>query len=66
MAQTEVLGDASGARLNPFGYLGTKREVTNAVLFPVSNAASYITDQVLLVDGGAAIDLYGTRLTPAA
>ena len=41
-----------GGGINPLGYLGTKRDVANAVLFLVSDAASYITGQVLGVDGG--------------
>lgn len=71
MAETEglerfgrAIGEASGAPRNPLGYLGRKRDVANAVLFLVSDAASYITGQVLVVDGGTAIDMLGTRLPP--
>ena len=44
------------------GYLGTKRDVANAVLFLVSDAASYVTGQVFAVDGGAGIDMMKMRL----
>jgi len=36
----------------PMGILGTPKDVANAVTFLVSDKASYITGQVLTVDGG--------------
>lgn len=48
--------DASGiANTIPLGRTGAPEEVANAVLFLVSNAASYITGQTLAVDGGPQI-----------
>lgn len=39
----------------PLGRLGTPREIADAVCFLVSNKASYITGQVLSVNGGSVI-----------
>ncbi len=36
----------------PLGRFGLAKEVTNAVLFLISDRASYITGQVIVVDGG--------------
>ncbi len=53
----EATQDAGGGGSNPLGYLGTKGDVANAVIFLASDAASYITGQVFAVDGGAGIDM---------
>ncbi|MEK7273713.1 MAG: SDR family oxidoreductase, partial [Candidatus Desantisbacteria bacterium] len=36
----------------PLGRLGSPQDVANVVAFLVSEAASYITGQVIVVDGG--------------
>lgn len=58
----EATKDVGGDGINPLGYIGTKGDVANAVLFLVSDAASYITGQVFAVDGGAGIDMLKMRL----
>ena len=47
-------GDEHDARC-PLGYVGTPADIANAVLFLCSSAASYISGQVIRVDGGAAV-----------
>jgi peroxisomal 2,4-dienoyl-CoA reductase len=68
MTETEGLArfadaqkDVAGGGTNPLGYVGTKRDVANAVLFLVSDAASYVTGQVFAVDGGTGIDMLKMR-----
>jgi NAD(P)-dependent dehydrogenase (short-subunit alcohol dehydrogenase family) len=48
-------GDASDARC-PLGYVGSPIDIANAVLFLCSDAAKYITGQILYVDGGSSVD----------
>lgn len=48
-------GDEGEVRC-PLGYVGSPRDIADAVLFLCSEAASYITGQVICVDGGASID----------
>lgn len=43
---------AKGMELTPLGHPGTTEDIANAVAFLVSDEASYITGQVLAVDGG--------------
>ena len=43
---------------NPLGFVGSKTDIANAVLFLVSDAARYITGQVFAVDGGSSVDLF--------
>jgi len=55
---TEVLSDSARAELQnhiPLRRLGEPEDVANAVLFLASPSASYITGQVLQIDGGMAI-----------
>lgn len=42
---------------NPLGFIGSKSDIANAVLFFVSDASRYITGQLITVDGGASVDL---------
>ena len=49
-------GDERDARC-PLGYVGTPDDIANAVLFLCSEAAAYVTGQVLCVDGGSAVDM---------
>jgi peroxisomal 2,4-dienoyl-CoA reductase len=58
----EATKETGGGGINPLGYIGTKQDVANAVLFLVSDAASYVTGQVFAVDGGAGIDMLKMRL----
>ena len=42
-------------RRTPLGRLGTPEDVVGAILFLLSDQASFITGQVLTIDGGASI-----------
>ncbi|MFP4176654.1 MAG: 3-oxoacyl-[acyl-carrier-protein] reductase [Planctomycetota bacterium] len=55
---TEELGDDARERLLnqiPLGSLGEAQDVANAVMFLASDASSYLTGQVISVDGGMAM-----------
>jgi peroxisomal 2,4-dienoyl-CoA reductase len=57
----DAAGDADPSAV-PLGREGTTTDMANAVLFLVSDAASYITGQVFAVDGGSTVDLL--RMAP--
>jgi peroxisomal 2,4-dienoyl-CoA reductase len=42
---------------NPLGHKGSKQDVANAVLFLVSEAARFVSGQILYVDGAASVDM---------
>jgi peroxisomal 2,4-dienoyl-CoA reductase len=48
---------------NPLGRRGTRQDIANAVLFLVSDAASFISGQVIAVDGATSVDML--KLGPA-
>ncbi len=47
--ETSFLAEAAK---RPLGRIGTPQEIANAILFLASDAASYITGSVLVIDGG--------------
>jgi 3-oxoacyl-[acyl-carrier protein] reductase len=56
---------ASMERAVPLGRLGTPRDIANAVLFLVSDEASYITGTTIIVDGGQTLpEGADFRMTP--
>ena len=54
MDRLTAQGDAGRrqAALIPAGRMGDKRDVANAAVFLFSDAAAFVTGQVLVVDGG--------------
>ena len=40
------------------GVIGRKSDIANAVLFLPSDAAAYISGQIIVVDGGSSVDLF--------
>jgi 3-oxoacyl-[acyl-carrier protein] reductase len=59
--ETDMLKEAMGERAKdfakqvPMGRLGKPKDIANAVLFLVSDDSSYITGQLIVVDGGLII-----------
>lgn len=54
-------GDENDARC-PLGYVGEAQDIANAVVFLCSEAASYISGQVICVDGGSSVDMMQLKL----
>ncbi len=61
MDRFEDVEGAGGAPC-PLGYVGSKQDIANMVLMLTSDAASYVTGQVIAVDGGTSIDLFKLTL----
>jgi dihydroanticapsin dehydrogenase len=43
------------ARMHPLGRLGTPDDIASAALFLVSDASSWMTGEVVVIDGGASV-----------
>ena len=66
IADTEGLarfeGIGQGESKAPLGRHGTRQDIANAVLFLLSAAASYVSGQVLSVDGASGVDMLKVRV----
>ena len=45
------------SKASPLGKMGKKGDIANAVLFFVSDAADFVTGQVIAVCGGSSVDM---------
>ncbi|MEM7409265.1 MAG: SDR family oxidoreductase [Myxococcota bacterium] len=59
MARFGAAAGADAASSVPLGREGTRDDMANAVLFLVSDAASYVSGQVFAVDGASTVDQLG-------
>jgi 3-oxoacyl-[acyl-carrier protein] reductase len=57
---------SSGESACQLGYVGSKQDIANMVLFLVTDASSYVTGQVIAVDGGTSVDLFKMKLSDDA
>lgn len=46
----------------PLGRVGSKSDIAHMVLFLLSEAAGFVTGQVIAVDGGASVDLFKLKM----
>jgi peroxisomal 2,4-dienoyl-CoA reductase len=60
-ARFQGVSPAGESRI-PLRRLGTKQEIADAVLFLVSDAASYVSGVVICVDGASSIDMFKMKL----
>jgi peroxisomal 2,4-dienoyl-CoA reductase len=60
VARFESVAPARGN--NPLGIQGARQDIANAVLFLVSDAARFVTGQILCVDGAGSIDMLKARV----
>ena len=60
MARFQGVSSGGESRI-PLRRLGTKQDIANAVLFLVSDAASYVSGVVICVDGASSIDMFKMR-----
>ncbi|NOJ37352.1 SDR family NAD(P)-dependent oxidoreductase, partial [Agrobacterium vitis] len=52
------VGAEKAAEIIPMGRLGTPDDIADVITFLASNAARYMTGQVLVVDGGLLVGRY--------
>jgi len=65
-----IYGDAEVRELRrarvPLNRLGTSEDIAAAVMYMISDAASYVTGQTLVVDGGLTVATLGALARPAS
>lgn len=58
----EALAGESGGSACPLNHAGSKQDIANAVLFLTSDAAAYVSGQVICVDGASSVDSLKIKL----
>jgi len=56
LARFDSVSSGKGNASCPLRRVGSKQDIANTVLFLASEAASYVTGQVICVDGGSSVD----------